>query len=166
MGDGVVLILQSCTLRRFHPSLPRGKEVMATASSKEEWFALVEKHFLLTLEDLTLPDRNALWKKVLADHKAWAANKTASDAKKPETESAPLSLKQHSAGGPLPSGVVVMPPPQAMDLGRGRTFGNASGDRPKQRKGSWCMPGETCGRNRYSSSGEYLKQRRRNTHWI
>lgn len=123
-SDGVVLILQSCTLRSFHPSLPRGKVVMKTASSKEEWFALVEEHFLLTLEDLTLAERNAVWEKALADHTAWAAKKTASDAKKPEAARAPLSSNHHSAGGP--------PPPEA--VGSGSELASRSASMPRQLK--------------------------------
>eukprot|EP00747_Dinoflagellata_sp_TGD_P048743 gnl/TRDRNA2_/TRDRNA2_145789_c0_seq1.p1 gnl/TRDRNA2_/TRDRNA2_145789_c0~~gnl/TRDRNA2_/TRDRNA2_145789_c0_seq1.p1 ORF type:complete len:322 (+),score=50.55 gnl/TRDRNA2_/TRDRNA2_145789_c0_seq1:95-1060(+) len=66
-----VLMLHTCTLRRTHPGLPGGHEVLATPTSRDEWFALVRDTFFLPLEDLSEEERARLWSRVSADHTAW-----------------------------------------------------------------------------------------------
>merc|ERR1719491_1884482 len=70
-----VLSLFCCTLRRSHPELKgMGYEVLATATSREDWFSLVRDTFFMPLEDLSEEDRDLLWTQVSADHAKWAAN--------------------------------------------------------------------------------------------
>ncbi|CAJ1367911.1 unnamed protein product [Effrenium voratum] len=66
-GRGI-LSLFACTLRRSHPDLPGGKEILQTAGSKEEWFGIVEEVFFMTLEDMNEDERNLLWEIALAQH--------------------------------------------------------------------------------------------------
>eukprot|EP00746_Dinoflagellata_sp_MGD_P122813 gnl/MRDRNA2_/MRDRNA2_57591_c0_seq2.p1 gnl/MRDRNA2_/MRDRNA2_57591_c0~~gnl/MRDRNA2_/MRDRNA2_57591_c0_seq2.p1 ORF type:complete len:170 (-),score=23.66 gnl/MRDRNA2_/MRDRNA2_57591_c0_seq2:33-518(-) len=66
-----VLMLHSCTLRRSHPSLPTGHEVLRTLTSMEEWFAVVEETFFFQLRSLSDVDRQCLWRRVSVDHQAW-----------------------------------------------------------------------------------------------
>ncbi|CAK0858810.1 unnamed protein product [Prorocentrum cordatum] len=40
-----LLSLHSCTLRRTHPDLPRGHEVVATVTTRGAWFELLEEVF-------------------------------------------------------------------------------------------------------------------------
>eukprot|EP00746_Dinoflagellata_sp_MGD_P005951 gnl/MRDRNA2_/MRDRNA2_111548_c0_seq1.p1 gnl/MRDRNA2_/MRDRNA2_111548_c0~~gnl/MRDRNA2_/MRDRNA2_111548_c0_seq1.p1 ORF type:complete len:332 (+),score=52.59 gnl/MRDRNA2_/MRDRNA2_111548_c0_seq1:86-1081(+) len=77
-GRGV-LSLFGCTLRRSHPEFGEKKyEILATATSKDEWFALVKDNFHLPLDDLSSEERDAVWARVSASDTAWRASKKTS----------------------------------------------------------------------------------------
>mmetsp|Transcript_27153 Transcript_27153/g.68939 ORF Transcript_27153/g.68939 Transcript_27153/m.68939 type:complete len:353 (+) Transcript_27153:56-1114(+) len=79
-GRGVLSII-GCTLRRSHPELPgKGYEVLATAATREEWFALVHEHFFLSLDELSEAERDQLWAQLSADHDRWLAKQEAREA--------------------------------------------------------------------------------------
>jgi len=67
-----VLTLRSCTLKRLHPSLPGGSEILATAADQAHWLELAREHFGLPLSRvLTAEQRGALWDVAKAKHDEW-----------------------------------------------------------------------------------------------
>jgi N-hydroxyarylamine O-acetyltransferase len=83
-GRGL-LSLHGCTLRRTHPSLGDAKyEVLRVITTIDEWFATVEEHFFMRLEDLTKGERNQLWQLVSSER---ASNSAA--AVSPATAASP-----------------------------------------------------------------------------
>ncbi|CAE7246094.1 CLCN6 [Symbiodinium natans] len=66
-GQGI-FSLHACTLRRTHPELPGGKEILAVASCKEEWFRIVNDVFFMPFEDWDDHQKQQLWDLVLAQH--------------------------------------------------------------------------------------------------
>mmetsp|Transcript_75707 Transcript_75707/g.245291 ORF Transcript_75707/g.245291 Transcript_75707/m.245291 type:complete len:99 (+) Transcript_75707:777-1073(+) len=73
-----LLTLRGCTLRRRHPSMAGGSEVVASAWTREEWFALLQQHFSLNLEDeLTTVEQELLWDRVLHDSMAFLTRMSA-----------------------------------------------------------------------------------------
>jgi len=66
-GKGV-LSLFACTLRRSHPELPGGKEILQVATTKDEWFKIVEDVFFMTLDDLDDEEKTRLWEIVQLQH--------------------------------------------------------------------------------------------------
>lgn len=58
-GRGM-LSLFACTLRRSHPDLPEGKEILQVATSKEEWLRIVEEVFFVPLDDMDEAEKNRL----------------------------------------------------------------------------------------------------------
>lgn len=73
-----VLSLFGCVLRRSHPEL-QGYEILCTATSREEWFAMVRDNFFMPLEDLSTAERDRLWAAVSAEHAARVAAAVAAD---------------------------------------------------------------------------------------
>ncbi|CAE7942552.1 nhoA, partial [Symbiodinium sp. KB8] len=70
-GQGI-LSMHACTLRRTHPELPGGKEVLTIASSKEEWFRIVNDVFFIPLDDLDEHEKQKVWELVSTQHRAHA----------------------------------------------------------------------------------------------
>ena len=75
IAAGYGLRLMGATLHRIHPALPGGSELIATASSQEEWREMVAEHFFLGLDDLSEEEHGRLWQRVLADHEVWVAGR-------------------------------------------------------------------------------------------
>ena len=73
IAAGYGLRLMGATLHRIHPALPGGSELIATASSQEEWREMVAKHFFLELDDLSEQEHKRLWQRVSVDHERWVA---------------------------------------------------------------------------------------------
>ncbi|CAL1157590.1 unnamed protein product [Cladocopium goreaui] len=69
-GRGL-LSLFACTLRRSHPEVSGGKEILQVATTKEEWFKIVEDVFLMTLDDLDDEEKDRLWDIVQMQHQSF-----------------------------------------------------------------------------------------------
>ena len=75
-----ILSLRCRTLKRIHPSLSGGSQVLSTAADQAHWRQLVAEHFHLPLAGLCAAQLDAVWEAACTKHEAWQQSQTSEPA--------------------------------------------------------------------------------------